>query len=245
MVNLPLPRTIYEQNVLTGVDNSPAPMYNRGAKELNKMTGVYLVRAGESQYKVGITSNIYKRVKALQTSNAHKIELITFKEVDQASVSESSIHASLLEFKTTGGKEWFKLEPAHVIELAIIINALPAATDADVSDLKELMEKQYLIQKKISGKLQSILDKSPNNTQPIIKTTQPKKIEKPKIIKPSIEQDIERALIVCKERGLVSTSFIQRKLSIGYGRASRIVDAMELAGIIGEPNGAKARELLI
>ncbi|MGB9893770.1 MAG: DNA translocase FtsK, partial [Candidatus Saccharicenans sp.] len=42
-----------------------------------------------------------------------------------------------------------------------------------------------------------------------------------------------------------SASFLQRKLKLGYARASRIIDQMEMEGIIGPPEGAKPREILV
>ena len=42
-----------------------------------------------------------------------------------------------------------------------------------------------------------------------------------------------------------SVSLLQRKFGIGYGRASRIIDQMEMAGIVGEHKGSVAREILI
>jgi DNA segregation ATPase FtsK/SpoIIIE, S-DNA-T family len=50
-------------------------------------------------------------------------------------------------------------------------------------------------------------------------------------------------LIVMHQQG--STSLIQRKFSIGYNRAGRIVDQLESAGIIGPSEGSKARQVLI
>ena len=44
--------------------------------------------------------------------------------------------------------------------------------------------------------------------------------------------------------GKASTSTLQRRLSLGYGRAARILDAMERKGIIGPPNGPRPREVL-
>ena len=43
----------------------------------------------------------------------------------------------------------------------------------------------------------------------------------------------------------VSTSLLQRKLSIGYGKAAKFIDAMEEMGIISGPNGQKPRDVLI
>jgi DNA segregation ATPase FtsK/SpoIIIE, S-DNA-T family len=42
-----------------------------------------------------------------------------------------------------------------------------------------------------------------------------------------------------------STSTLQRRLKLGYARAARIVDQMEVAGIVGPNQGAKGREILI
>ncbi len=42
-----------------------------------------------------------------------------------------------------------------------------------------------------------------------------------------------------------STSLLQRRLRIGYGRAARIIDQLHEAGILGPPDGSKPRELLI
>jgi len=50
-------------------------------------------------------------------------------------------------------------------------------------------------------------------------------------------------MIVQYQQG--STSLIQRKLSIGYNRAGRIIDQLEAAGIVGPFEGSKARDVLI
>jgi DNA segregation ATPase FtsK/SpoIIIE, S-DNA-T family len=49
--------------------------------------------------------------------------------------------------------------------------------------------------------------------------------------------------IVCETR-LASVSMIQRRLQIGFNRASRLVERMERDGIVGAPNGSKPREVL-
>ena len=42
-----------------------------------------------------------------------------------------------------------------------------------------------------------------------------------------------------------STSFIQRKLRVGFNRASRIMDELEEHGIISEKDGSKPRQVLV
>lgn len=50
-------------------------------------------------------------------------------------------------------------------------------------------------------------------------------------------------LLVSTQQG--STSLIQRRFSIGYNRAGRIIDQLEAMGIVGPPEGSKARQVLI
>ncbi|HEX4167285.1 MAG TPA: DNA translocase FtsK [Bryobacteraceae bacterium] len=60
------------------------------------------------------------------------------------------------------------------------------------------------------------------------------------------EQDpmYEDAVRVVLEVGKASTSTLQRRLRLGYGRAARILDMMQREGIIGPPDGSKPREVL-
>jgi len=54
-----------------------------------------------------------------------------------------------------------------------------------------------------------------------------------------------QAAEVCIQNQLGSTSLLQRRMSIGYGRAARIIDQLEQAGILGPPNGSKPRDVLV
>ena len=54
----------------------------------------------------------------------------------------------------------------------------------------------------------------------------------------------EKALEIIKSEGKASTSFLQRKLQIGYNRAARIIDMMEAEGIVSKANHVGKRDLL-
>jgi S-DNA-T family DNA segregation ATPase FtsK/SpoIIIE len=45
--------------------------------------------------------------------------------------------------------------------------------------------------------------------------------------------------------GRASTSLLQRRLSIGYGRAAKLIDSMHRNGVVGPADGSKPREVLV
>ena len=53
-----------------------------------------------------------------------------------------------------------------------------------------------------------------------------------------------KAVAIIKSEGKASTSFLQRKLQIGYNRAARIMETMEKEGIVGQANHVGKREIL-
>ena len=55
----------------------------------------------------------------------------------------------------------------------------------------------------------------------------------------------KQAAELCLQHQGGSTSLLQRRLGIGYGRAARIIDQLHDAGILGPPNGSKPRDVLI
>jgi len=66
-----------------------------------------------------------------------------------------------------------------------------------------------------------------------------------------LAEDAERdelfwdAAEVCIQHNQGSTSLLQRRLKVGYGRAARMVDQLYEAGVLGPPDGSKAREVLL
>jgi S-DNA-T family DNA segregation ATPase FtsK/SpoIIIE len=55
----------------------------------------------------------------------------------------------------------------------------------------------------------------------------------------------DEAVRIVAETRRCSTSWLQRKMTIGYNRAAKIVEMMEKLGMVGAPNGARDREVLI
>ena len=56
---------------------------------------------------------------------------------------------------------------------------------------------------------------------------------------------LDDAINIVLESGKASTSYLQRRMKIGYSRAARIIDLMEQMGVVGQGEGAKPREILV
>lgn len=59
------------------------------------------------------------------------------------------------------------------------------------------------------------------------------------------DQLFEKAAEVVMETGQASTSFLQRKLSVGYARGAKIIDQLQEYGVIGPAEGSKPRKVLM
>lgn len=60
-----------------------------------------------------------------------------------------------------------------------------------------------------------------------------------------VDPKFKQALDVAIEMGKISTSLLQRRLEIGYGRAAKIIDRMEALGYVSAPDGNKPRQVLV
>jgi DNA segregation ATPase FtsK/SpoIIIE, S-DNA-T family len=58
-------------------------------------------------------------------------------------------------------------------------------------------------------------------------------------------ETLEQCIEVIRQENKASTSLFQRRLRLGYGRAARMMDLLEMRGIIGPGDGAKPREILV
>lgn len=63
--------------------------------------------------------------------------------------------------------------------------------------------------------------------------------------KENVDSKFAEALELAVNTGKISTSLLQRHLSIGYGRAAKIIDRMQALGYVSPPDGTKPREVLI
>jgi DNA segregation ATPase FtsK/SpoIIIE, S-DNA-T family len=60
-----------------------------------------------------------------------------------------------------------------------------------------------------------------------------------------VDPRFDEAVRIVADTQRCSTSWLQRKMTIGYNRAAKIVEMMEKRGMVGPPNGARDREVLI
>ena len=90
-----------------------------------------------------------------------------------------------------------------------------------------------------------------NNAKPFFESNLTSNIDEKKSatedkdINDNIDEFYNEAIKIVKSEGKVSTSFLQRKLQIGYNRAARIVEKMEENGIVSPANHVGKRKILI
>lgn len=229
------------------------------------------MRTGDDHFKIGVATNIFNRLKALQTSSSTPIELVTAKRVENAFEVEKSIHHKFSHVKVGGGKEWFTLTNKEALDVAIEINkyssiditeieslrhqilneseSLHSLVQEHIDKLEEAIDNHTRTYTKVSNKLESMtaeykqagMVKSASKSN--INTEEPEKVfvaEKPVSLYDPL---LEKAIKVLLSEGKASTSLLQRKLSIGYGRAARIIEKLEERGVITELDGIKARNV--
>jgi DNA segregation ATPase FtsK/SpoIIIE-like protein len=120
-----------------------------------------------------------------------------------------------------------------------------------IDNLEQAIDNHTRTYTKVSNKLESMsaeykqagMDKSASKSDK--KFEEPEKIFVPE--KPVSLHDplLEKAINVALNEGKASTSLLQRKLSIGYGRAARIIEKLEERGVISGPDGIKPRSVNI
>jgi DNA segregation ATPase FtsK/SpoIIIE-like protein len=210
------------------------------------MRYVYLVRAGENQYKIGVSRNVEKRVAALQTSNIHKVEVVCAKRTTEDSYYEKALHKKMRQFSGTGGKEWFHLTPEQAIEIAIEISTAPEVDIAEniIQDLKreitKIIDGYELKITEETRKLEEerkLFETARTNRPTTPKIAPPTAAERMSLQREADEQMYTSAKELVLQHQHASTSFLQRHLRIGYGRAARLIERLEEDGIVGPLDG--------
>ena len=139
---------------------------------------------------------------------------------------------------------------ASAIESRIILDSKGAERLLGKGDMLTLMAPTYLLQRgqctftsddEIRGVVQFLRSKGkPVYHQELVQIDQASEAEG------SMDDELfEDAVRVVLEEQRGSTSLLQRKLQVGYSRASRLIETMEAFGIVGKHNGSSAREILM
>ena len=90
------------------------------------MTFIYIVRCGKQNlFKIGISKNVDKRLKQLQTGNPHKLKCIF--RIESLEIKAAKIEATIHQFFKEANKkhvlnEWFNLTDDEVVGLAKCLN---------------------------------------------------------------------------------------------------------------------------
>lgn len=209
------------------------------------MKYVYILKAGENQYKVGISNNVKRRVAGIQTSNGLKIFVVGTKLCENAASVEKRLHNHLREMGSGGGREWFTLEPEDVLRICILLNMEPEIDVYANVDLNKQLVEQNIRHKRLEKKLDALVNIAQRPRATIFNpetSEQEEVIPKPNRVTMDSEL-VNQAIVLMNQGNKMSTSYLQRHLQIGYGRASRIVDELERQGYVGPLIGIK-REVL-
>jgi DNA segregation ATPase FtsK/SpoIIIE-like protein len=212
------------------------------------MQYVYMLRAGTNHYKIGVATNVLKRLSSIQTGNSNLVEVVTAKPVQNAFEVERQIHQRLDKLHTNGGKEWFELKAEDAIDVAVMINRMPAIDITDRLTIAAILEHQKKTSKSIQKQLDFVINTYQKREKPVA-TIEPN-VYKPEPTKNDIKKidDDElyrKAVDIVREAGKASTSLLQRKLGLGYSRAAKIIDLLEANYIISPSDGTnKSRKVI-
>lgn len=85
---------------------------------------------------------------------------------------------------------------------------------------------------------------SPQYTEEVIEMSKPGTTQVAGVDE-DVDELFKNAVEVVVQYDRASASLLQRRLSVGYARAARIIDQLESAGVVGPPDGSKPRDVLI
>jgi DNA segregation ATPase FtsK/SpoIIIE, S-DNA-T family len=117
-----------------------------------------------------------------------------------------------------------------------VVDAINTDLSAMAQDLEQLDERVHMIGDHVVPLLHAIAQKfGVPVPEPVARV----------VGSPEAEDELYRdALEIVIAAGAASTSFLQRKLGVGYARAARLIDLLEENGVIGAANGARPRKVI-
>ena len=192
--------------------------------QLARAAGIHMVIATQSPRKDVITglikSNIPSRVSLSVSSNVDSRVIM-----DQGGAEKLLGNGDLL-YKPVGVKNPIRIQSGYAAtsEIKAVVEFLKSEHTAEYSadimaEVEENMPKPKE-EKKSSSEYDDV------------------------VVNPDDDM-IDQAITVIVQTGNASTSFLQRKLKLGFSRASRIMDEIEERGIIGPQEGAKPRKIYL
>ena len=230
------PMTILSNECVNGLEDIADKEY---AKGVLKMIGTLQQKmlSAQSQFNVSEwkryedlksqekSLEIPKKIRELENTRKK-----TEEEIQQLQAEISGIFSIFV-------KQTKKDRYAHTIsvkkEKIIVIN----------DDIQALNDEKLGISRQLSEAYQNVTLSRPGWEKEIEEMTSflPKQPSIKETFDPLFEE-AAKLVIKCQEG---STSMIQRKFSLGYNRAGRIIDELEKVGIVGSQNGSRPREVLI
>lgn len=184
------------------------------------------------EYKNDILDSICKLAQMGRAVGMHLIIATQYEKAIQKANISTTIKANILNTSNRTCDEQYLLHyqtsnPKH----DITVNGC-FVTDEEIYNLCDCIKNQGLnhYSEDISKKIEEKIVQSPFENNNNIDQLDPL---------------FEKAVDIVLENGTASTSFLQRKLTVGYARGANLIDQLEEKGIISPANGAKPREILI
>tara|TARA_B100000683_G_scaffold96841_1_gene95562 strand:- start:2186 stop:4426 length:2241 start_codon:yes stop_codon:yes gene_type:complete len=235
----------FKRKIHTGYDNETGqPLYSEEAIEPEKMPFIVVVIDEMADLMLVARSDIEHLVQSLaQKARAAGIHLIMATQRPSVDVVTGTIKAN---FPTR-----IAFQVASKIDSRTILNEMGAEQLLGRGDMLYMSDGGKVV--RVHGPFVS--DSEVEDVVRYIKSQEtPEYIESLTKEESEISSDIQesdsndelfnQAVEVIMRDKRVSTSYIQRKLQIGYNRAARIIEDMEDQGIISEPNNQGKREIL-
>lgn len=187
-----------------------------------------------------------KRLGGLNVGNPFPLYVVAKNKIDNARGLEKAFHKKLKHKKVNG--EWFELSPPEVLELCTIIHSkkkrkkfLYKSTPLLTTETMRIYEKR---RREWEDRRENLFRKEKKKSLPKAVPD----LKPPLKVQPGSADDaptVAEAASLIKLHNRASASFLQSKLSIGYAKAARIMEALEEKGVVGPHNGSKPRAVLI